>query len=364
MEEKNCSQDISKYINPEELPSFIPQQLKDLIENNIDAFPAAVGKQIGTLSEFRNKKEWALQRAAAAKEKANAAKMKEVKWYKSSKDVIEALQQACESQSEAIEANAEAHQASFQNQQKMAEVSKSLLALGLANSALNRMIIREITLKLQNASKEELNDLARQELESVLRQLKSQEDLRERIEKQKLSIAEQKESIDNLYTKFNEFKNKLSQENNDFKSKQEEQLEHIRKDQQQFLSTITKEQQDAIAAIHNNCEEQLNKIQKETNKLKEDQDQFKSVTREQAETEQRELKKIIEAATENQKKFNSDLMNNIDEKIKGYGDLYRHFVSEQAKLIEEQEHKIAIYKIVVISSVVLSIVSVALSIIL
>ena len=38
MEEKNCSQDISKYINPEELPSFIPQQLKDLIENNIDAF--------------------------------------------------------------------------------------------------------------------------------------------------------------------------------------------------------------------------------------------------------------------------------------------------------------------------------------
>ena len=43
---------LSKFINPEELPSFIPKQLKDLIENNIDAFPAAVGKQIGTLSDF------------------------------------------------------------------------------------------------------------------------------------------------------------------------------------------------------------------------------------------------------------------------------------------------------------------------
>ena len=43
---------------------------------------------------------------------------------------------------------------------------------------------------------------------------------------------------------------------------------------------------------------------------------------------------------------------------------FEQWRKEQAKIIEEQEHKITIYKIVAISSVVLSIVSVALSIIL
>ncbi len=345
---------LSKYINPEELPSFIPKQLKDLIENNIDAFPAAVGKQIGTLSDFRNKKEWAIQRAAAAKTKANAAKMKEIKWYKSSKDAIEALQQACVSQSDAIEANAEAHEASFQNQQKMAEVSRSLLALGLANSALNQMIIREITLKLQNASKEELNDLARQELESVLRQLKSQEDIKQRLDKQKKSIAVLKESIGNLSVEAKNFKRELLQENNDFKRKQEEQLQHS-------LDILRKEQQDAITAIHKDCEEQLNRIQTETKKIEEAQDLFITTSRKQAKSDQSELIKIIDAAKEKQQEFNSDINNNIDKKLKRNDDLYTHFTSEHAKLIEEQQHKITIYKIIAIISFVLSITSIIVS---
>lgn len=306
---------LSKFINPEELPSFIPKQLKDLIENNIDAFPAAVGKQIGTLSDFRNKKEWAIQRAAAAKGKANAARMKEIKWYKSSKDAIEALQQACVSQSEAIEANAAAHEASFQNQQKMAEVSKTLLALGLANSALNQMIIREITLKLKNATKEELNDLARQELESVLRQLKSQEDIRERIEKQKETIEklegtinsvesdvslmeqnnrnqldtiheEENKRINEIEKRINNLSNSLVKEKEEFIVQSKEQLlnvlSEIKKKEEELSSSLTERQESAISCLQKTIEDNITEINDKSAELARSQEAFISQSKEQS----------------------------------------------------------------------------------
>lgn len=73
--------------------------------------------------------------------------------------------------------SAEAQEVSFTYQQKLAEMTKFLFALGVSNIAMNRSIVRELELKLKGASEEELDELARREIISVVKQLKAQEDI-------------------------------------------------------------------------------------------------------------------------------------------------------------------------------------------
>lgn len=71
----------------------------------------------------------------------------------------------------------EAQKISFGYQQKLGEITKYLFELGISNIAMNRSVVRELELKLKGASEKELDELARKEIISVVKQLKAQEDI-------------------------------------------------------------------------------------------------------------------------------------------------------------------------------------------
>jgi hypothetical protein len=98
---------------------------------------------------------------------------------------------------DAIDNNANASKALFNNQVKMTEKVKELYAISLMGVAANRMVVREIKSRLERASKEELSQLARQELENVIYELKLQQRIMEK--------------VDNVETKLNEAINKHDQ---------------------------------------------------------------------------------------------------------------------------------------------------------
>lgn len=82
----------------------------------------------------------------------------------------------------AIDNNALATKALFNNQILLANASKQLYALGVMGIASNRIVVREIRLRLKNASQEELEDLARKELENVVNELEKQKALEEKVD--------------------------------------------------------------------------------------------------------------------------------------------------------------------------------------
>lgn len=71
----------------------------------------------------------------------------------------------------------------FKFQQIISDTTKKLFALCCGNITMNMTAVRIITEKLSGASKEELSELARQELISVVRQLKAQQDILMKLEK-------------------------------------------------------------------------------------------------------------------------------------------------------------------------------------
>ena len=83
---------------------------------------------------------------------------------------------------DAINNNALATKALFNNQILLANASKQLYALGVMGIASNRIVVREIRLRLKNASQEELDDLARKELENVVNELEKQKALEEKVD--------------------------------------------------------------------------------------------------------------------------------------------------------------------------------------
>lgn len=83
---------------------------------------------------------------------------------------------------DAIDNNALASKALFNNQVKMVEKVKELYAIALMGVAANRMVVREIKARLERASKEELSQLARQELENVINELKLQQRIIEKVD--------------------------------------------------------------------------------------------------------------------------------------------------------------------------------------
>lgn len=112
---------------------------------------------------------------------------------------------------EAVNNNANATKALFNAQAEMAVFSKKLYGIGLMSIVANRMVIREVKLRLKNASKEELSDLARQELESVIYELQKQENIEKKIDDNYKELNGKIEDAHNLIIKRNEsLKNELN----------------------------------------------------------------------------------------------------------------------------------------------------------
>ena len=77
----------------------------------------------------------------------------------------------------------------------MTKILRGLFVLGCASLAKNRMVVRELEVRLRGEGEEHLNELAQQELESLMAQLNEQRDILERQERLGTNQREQAELI-------------------------------------------------------------------------------------------------------------------------------------------------------------------------
>lgn len=74
---------------------------------------------------------------------------------------------------------------------KISEITKFLFNLGVSNITTNNIVVHYLEKKLSDASEEELDDLAREEVENVVKRLKKQQEIESRYEDFKKHIKEE-----------------------------------------------------------------------------------------------------------------------------------------------------------------------------
>ena len=185
------------------MESNLPQQ-----NISIEQLPTIIGNTFKHISEVDRKSSNAVSRAEEAKKLADEASQKHAGWSffgSDKKEAIEALQSAAISQANALSDSVDANKELFNNQKKMSEAIRYLFGLGVANMAANRTVVRELELKLKNASQEELSELARQEITNVILQLRAQEDMQYKLENHDRILREHKVDIDKILGEINSF---------------------------------------------------------------------------------------------------------------------------------------------------------------
>ena len=142
--------------------------------------PQVINDNITKLSELGKKIQKTKEEAEKATQAAEIAKNTLTNVFHR-KEAIENIQNSEIALAEAVVAQSEAQSLFFEQQKSMAEISKYLFGLGVANITSGRIVVRQLELKMKHASEEELSDLARQEMLNVIKQLKAQEDIQNKI---------------------------------------------------------------------------------------------------------------------------------------------------------------------------------------
>lgn len=180
----------------------------------IEQLPIVIGNTFKNITEIDRKITNAVSKANEAKGLADIASLKEAGWSffgGAKKEAIEALQTATISQANALSDLADANKQLFENQEKMSEALRYLFGLGVANMAANRTVVRELELKLQNASEEELSELARHEITNVILQLRAQEDIFYKLENHDKILREQKCTIEKMHCEIMSFEERFKE---------------------------------------------------------------------------------------------------------------------------------------------------------
>jgi len=167
----------------------------NVLEFNPSELPQIISNQVQKMTELDFKIKKVMKDAEKAKKTANDAN-KKITFFSGRKEAIEELQSSGKSLALAIQTNAEALQLSFEFQKELADISKFLIRLGVSNIVQNRIVVRQLELKLKGASQKEISELAREELLSVVRQLKAQEDLLYKQEQHNKKLKELNKQID------------------------------------------------------------------------------------------------------------------------------------------------------------------------
>lgn len=156
------------------------------------SLPSLIQGQMGKLHELDEGVKKALTDATDAEIRAReASELSAGRSFFSDdkRKAIEGLQVAGSALAKAVQAGTKAQKLSFELQMRFADVTRYLFSLGVSNIAANRVVVRELEMRLRGASEEELSDLARQELMSVIRQLKEQEDLLRKQEQMREALS-------------------------------------------------------------------------------------------------------------------------------------------------------------------------------
>lgn len=208
-------------VKANDIPDIISGRIEDIsqfekeVENSESSAKAAM-EYVGTqMTRYEEKGKWIFKHRSG-----------------NTKDIIEDTQEAVERLASAQQVSVNALKKSFEFQKRLAETAKYLFELGCANITVNRIAVKAIEQKLNGASKEELSELARQEMLAVVRQLKEQEDI---LKKQEFLTSKVKENISRL---------------NEKDELDKEQSERIAS-----LSNENKEQNKKLSGIHNSLSE-------------------------------------------------------------------------------------------------------------
>ena len=189
--------------------------------NNISEkdLPDIIIKQVNKISELSDKIKVSKKIADDAKSSAESAKKISADIFHR-KEAIKAIQDSEMNLAKAVIAQSESQQKLFELQSDLAEATRYLYSLGVSSIAANRATVRQAELMLKNASKEELNELARQEIENVIHQLKAQEDTENKVnnlsnivKKHDGTLKKQESQIFDLYDSVNENKKQSEKQN-------------------------------------------------------------------------------------------------------------------------------------------------------
>ena len=153
---------------------------------SLENLPEVISNTFQDISVIDKKIQLAKEKAEEVKGLAIVASKKEAGWSlfgHAKREAIEALQ---ESNLGLVDANKQI----FDNQQKLAQGMKFLFVLGVSNIAANRTVVQELEMKLRQASREELSELARQEIANIIQQLRAQEDLYNKIARVEGNVRE------------------------------------------------------------------------------------------------------------------------------------------------------------------------------
>ena len=204
-------------VNTNDIPDIISGRIEDIsqfekeVENSESSAKAAL-EYVGTqMTRYEEKGKWIFKHRSG-----------------NTKDIIKDTQEAVERLASAQQVSVNALKKSFEFQKKLAETAKYLFELGCANITVNRIAVRAIEQKLNGASKEELSELARQEMLAVVRQLKEQEDI---LKKQEFLTSKVKKNVSRLNKK--------------------DKLDKEKSERIASLSNENKEQNKKLSGIHN-----------------------------------------------------------------------------------------------------------------
>lgn len=298
--------------------------MKNTLSIEIDEkqIPSVIQESFAMLADLKNEMEQAAKKAEEAVNSANKAKNTKVGAISSNKKPIEALQAATVDLADAISTNIEADELSFKYQQTLSEITKYLFALGVSSIAKNRSIVKELQLKLENASEEELDEMALKEVTAVIEQLKAQQDTEIKCENLRKRVGEHDITLKNLEQEHITYRNKLKSEITKCTAELSEadtKLDHKINDYRNKLFAINKEVDGKIKDCVNHLSESDKTLE---NKIK---DSAKALSEEDKRLENKidnctntlsATDKDLERKIEDCKKQLSDVNNALESKIK------------------------------------------------
>lgn len=211
-------------------------QIPDIKEEHL---PEVLVGQLARLNKLDELTKDSKRAAKESHEKAIEAKKKAIGWF-NKKDRIEDLQEICLDLSEAVQIVTQGQEVAFDHQNQLAQISKYLFGLGTSSISANRTVVRQLELRLKGASEEELSKLARQELTTVVKQLKAQEDVIKKQEKFTKRLNRQDLDITELFDKNTEFKEKIDLQSDKIKAEIKEVNENILWSEKEFGNRIEK----------------------------------------------------------------------------------------------------------------------------
>lgn len=181
--------------------------------------PTLISEQFSILKEYTNNLEVARKKVDEVNQQAVESRKKGVHVFKM-KGSIEDLQENQVALAESNKINMDLQEKSLEYQKKLSETMQYLFGLGVANITMNRCVVKELMMRLDDASEEEIDEMTRKEILKVIQQLKAQEDLYIKTMEITGKVKEHESKITNQENKdleHDDYIHKLLDENNKLK---------------------------------------------------------------------------------------------------------------------------------------------------